>query len=235
MLARDESTYEDVNEEKIVAVAPAQVHGVEKKDRLEDTKSIKDSQSKPSKEPVYRVSRNSRGNADWRKHCRVEKAMQQMLFGDARVSAHIMLEHTQKVGASERNLVRGDEGASLAQDSSSDDDDDDGLRSAMGATKLEAEKHTNECAGLESPKAAQAALAEHNLDCAICSDEEEEDEAEDEFQDAMSATMSATKVHGCALDDGCSSCAEDLVSNVESGDFVLGETPHRRMDRSRAY
>ena len=239
MLAGDESTYEDLDTEQLsfkVSESPVDVNKVR-----EDTTPIKNDQNKASDMPPYHVSCDTCGEADWRKHCRVEKAMQQMLFGDARVSAHIMLEHTQR--------LRGNESISTAQDHHGDHDA--GLYPATTTTtaadKIDAEQDTNESGEqsaaigekytevINSFKAAQAQaqFTIHNPDCAICSDGEEE--AEDGFRDEMSVARSATKVHGCESDDECSSCAGDRESSsVDSRDFAVEQPPQMWMDRSRA-
>jgi hypothetical protein len=233
MLTRDDSTFKDMDEETDVVESPVDEHTVEINELPEDKQSVKIDQSKPPEQPLYHVSHNAEGDADWRKHCRVEKAMQQMLFGNARVSAHTMLEHTQKLRA-----------MSINQDAMGGVEHDK-LCSAMAAAKSQAEKHTEECRGgmetdawhteLEIFKAAQAEAAEHNHDCAICSDYEEgvegEEEGREEFHDAIT---SATKGHGCASDDECSSCAEDPASALDLGADVPEESPQRWMDRSRA-
>ncbi len=235
MLARDESTYEDVDEERLspkVAESPVDVDEVS-----EDAKATKDDLSKPSNKPMYHVSRNASGEADWHKHCRVEKAMQQMLFGDARVSAHTMLEHTQR--------LRGNERISTARDNRGEHND--GLYSATepSVDKVGAEQDTNEREERSTTirekstdpsntfKAAQAQSTIHNLDCAICSDDE--DEAKEDFQDAMSVVRSAIRVHGCESDDECSSCAGDKdSSSVDSRDFAAEQPLQTWMGRGRA-
>jgi hypothetical protein len=233
MLARDESIFEDGDEQTDVVESSAGEHTVEINEMPEDKKSIETDQGMSPEQPIYHVSHNAEGDADWRKHCRVEKAMQQMLFGNARVSEHIMLEHTQKLRA-----------MSMTQDATGGIEHN-GLCSAMAAANSQAEKYTEEeCRGsmetdgrhteLEIFKAAQAEAAEHNHDCAICSDYEEdvgEGEGQEEFHDTI---MSATKVHGCASDDECSSCAEGSASALDFGDRVPEEPPQRWMDRSRA-
>ncbi|ERF71429.1 hypothetical protein EPUS_06811 [Endocarpon pusillum Z07020] len=134
MLARDESTYEDLDKEQLslkVSEPPVDVNEVVRG----DTTPIKNDQSKASGIPMYHVSYDAGGEADWRKHCRVEKAMQRMLFGDARVSAHIMLEHTQR--------IRGNETISTAQGHHGDNDA--GLYPATtAADKIDAKQATNE-------------------------------------------------------------------------------------------
>lgn len=241
MLARDESTYEDPDKEQLslkVSEPPVDVNEVR-----EDTVPINNDQSKASGIPMYHVPSDACGEADWRKHYRVEKAMQQVLFGDARVSAHIMLEHTQR--------LRGNKTISTVPDHHGDHDA--GLYPATTTTtadKIDAEQETNESGEhsatieekntelINSFKAAQAqAQAQStipNLDCAICSDDEEE-EAEDGIGDAMSVARSARKLHGCESDDECSSCAgERESSSVDSRDFAVEQSPQMWMDRSRA-
>ncbi len=224
MLARDESTYEDMDEEQLslnVSESPVDVDVDEVPD---DTKATKDDLSKPSNKPMYHVSRNALGEADWQKHCRVERAMQQMLFGNARVSAHIMLEHTQR--------LRGSESISTAQDNRGDHDDGLYTATTTSPAKIDVKQDTNEIEerdtttrgkGTDPNNSFKAALAQstkHNIDCAICSDDDE-DEAEEDFQDALSVARSATKVHGCESDDECSSCAGDRESSsVDSRDFA---------------
>ena len=237
MLARDESTYQDVDDQQMptgISKSPERKHPLEENEVPEEAKPVGDDPSRTCERPEYHVFCNARGDVDWRKHCRVEIAMQQMLFGDARVAPHIMLEQTQR--------LRGTANLSKAQNTW--EEDDDKLRSAMAATKIEAENQieerkscgtttADEIVELGSFKPAQGEPAKHDVDCAICSDGED-DEAEEEFRNAMSAARSTTKILGCASDDECSSCAEDAYSYVESRDFAPEEPPQRWMDRSRA-
>jgi hypothetical protein len=187
MVARDESTYEDVDEEKKstdAANSPAETHRGEIKESPANMKPFKHDHTESVEKPTYHVCCSASGDADWRKHCRVEKAMKQMLFGDAKVSAPTVLEHTQRLGTSERNLAHHEEGASITQDPINDFKNDE-LCSAMVAAKIAAKKHTKvyaeQCAVAKEEatkrdelKSAEAESAEHLLDCAICSDGEDE-------------------------------------------------------------
>jgi hypothetical protein len=244
MLARDESTYEDWDMKQ---TSPELTESPVETDELsEETKRIQDEESKDAGRPTYHASRDAADDADWRKHCRVEKAMQQMFFGNARVSAHIMLKHTQQVRGNENFR----QPQSTHDDDYGDEDDDDELRSATEETITRAEKHTEEgkeCgaraeesgAKSESLKAAQAESTTHDQDCAIVSDEEDEEEEEEEEEEgedegAIFTPRLATKAHGCVSDDECSSCAGDADSSVDSKELAAEESRQMSMDRSRA-
>lgn len=226
MLARDESTFEDVMEEETIENAKSadQSDAGNKVDLPQRKKKAAEEWQTPFLDrPVYHVSRDARGDADWRKHVRVEKAMKQILFGDARVSADVVLEHTQKVGMSERNLLRGRQASGNAEANIGEDLDYVDLRDAMAAAKAEAEKHTVKWAeqATAEPKAGPAAETEpskHLPDCAVYSDEEID--AEDEFHDTL-ASRSISKTHRCMSEDECSSCA----GGVNFPDDPRGSTP----------
>ena len=255
MLARDESTYEDWDTKP---TSPELTDSPVKADELsENTKQIQHEEDTAPGKATYHTSCDAEGGPDWRKHCRVEKAMQQMFFGNARVSPHIMLEHTQK--------VRGNENFRKPQISRDDDDDDDGgdkydddnhqVHSEMAESMTMKEKQTEQgkecgatteesCASLDNFDAAQAERTTHNLDCAIASDEEEKEgggeeveeeaKADADFQGAILTARPTTKSHGCASDDECSSCAADTESSDASKELVAAESRQMWMDRSRA-
>jgi hypothetical protein len=254
MLARDESTYADWGMKPTSAKLTDSP--VEEDELFENMKQIQHEEYIAPDKATYQTSRDAEGDADWLKHCRVEKAMQQMFFGNARVSPHVMLEHTQKVRGNEsfRKLQssRDDYG------SNDDDDDDHEVHNAISEDMTMKEKQTEqgkECGGtaegssasLENFDAAQAERTTHNLDCAIASDEEEqkeeegeeaeeeaEAEAEADFQGAMLTARPATYPHGCASDDECSSCAVATESSDASKEPVAAESQQMWMDRSRA-
>jgi hypothetical protein len=236
MLARDESTYMELDEEKEsqeTLQSPDQEHPAK-----EHKSTVQNTQSNASEKPMYHVCLNASGDADWKKHCRVEKAMKQMLFGDARVSASLVLEQTQRLVTSEQNLVH-----ETGQDSIAMADDYDDLRTAMAAAELEAEKQTvkrgsqytaagNKKMGKLNLRATNLQSEDHLGDCAICSEDEEE--AEDVFQTAVGAAKPETSPRGCTSDDDCSACAEDPDSHVDFWDFAPQELSRHCMDTSRA-
>jgi hypothetical protein len=240
MLARDESTYGDVSGEqrsKEVSTSPDQKHPVEENELPIGTTPIKNDEGTTYKMPVYTVSENANGDTDWRKHCRVEKAMKQMLFGDAKVSPHTVLEHTQRLRTSDWSLAQAREDANTPPDTPGEDDGGhDALHAAMAAANLETETQSAQTAQLGEDtelkkfKLAQAEAAQQDNDCAICSDDEAEDPGDD-LQDGMPAATATSKIRGCVSDDECSSCAED---HLHSGDTVPEEAPQMWMDRSRA-
>lgn len=132
--------------------------------------------------------------------------MKQMLFGDARVSPPIVLEHTQSLGA-----------RSMAQDIRPTNNGDNGLCAGMEAARLNGDKHPEggmahgAFAGASNTELRIQSVAQnHNHECAVYSDGEDGGEAEAEagntFQHAFSA---ASQIRGCASDDECSTCAED--------------------------
>lgn len=103
ILAYDESSHEDMYEEK-----PS--------DNVAETYSTVDVDADKalsgSNEAVKEVRRQNAdipgtgsGDADWRKQYRVEKAMKQMLFGDARIAPHIVREHTHRLKTGKPDLV----------------------------------------------------------------------------------------------------------------------------------
>ena len=236
MLATDESTYEDLNENKEpkgTVQSPNQEHPVK-----EDEPAVHDSHSHAFEKPAYHVYRNTNVDSDWQKHCRVEKAMKQMLFGDARVSAPLVLQRTQRLVMSEQSL-----GRKTGEDSIGTADDHENLHAAMAAGKLEAEKQIvereeqhnaagNKKIGRLNLKPTNLQSADHLGDCAICSEDEEE--AEDMLQEAVGAAKPDTRIQGCASDDDCSTCAGNLDSHVDFWDFAPEEPSQHFIDRSRA-
>jgi hypothetical protein len=254
MIARDESTYEDW-----LTDSP-----VEADESSENTKQIQHDEKRAPDKAMYYTSRDAEGGADWQKHCRVEKAMQQMFFGNARVSPHVMLEHTQKVRGNETfrkpQISRDNDDAEDDAEDDAQDDDDHKVHSATAESMTMKEKQTEQgkecgataegsCASLENFDAAQAERTRHNLDGAIASDREEEKEVEKEkevvvveeeeeteadFQGTMLTARPATKAHGCASDDECSSCAAATESSDASKEDVAAESRPVWMDRSRA-
>jgi hypothetical protein len=248
MVQRDESTYEDIHEEgkpKDIWKSTPQTNSAGQQERHE----AKPTESDPSKGPekqYYHIFRNSNGEADWRKHVRVEKAMKQMLFGDARVSAQVVLEQTQRIGTSERNLVPDREIMGIAM---STDDEADELRSALAAAHIKPQTHAHtddlgkpsrdveeQNIKLGRIKVAEAESAAHDHhDCALYSEGESEDENPgDGLHDTRSRINSTAKSHRCNSGSDCSSCADEPISQVDSRDFAPEEPPQRWMDRSRA-
>lgn len=218
MLARDESTYGKAEEKQSNTVSAV----------LNHNQPADDNQSTTSENKVYHVSHDVGGDADWHKHCCVEKAIEQILFGNARVSAHTMPEQTQKLRATsitEGTLTRHDE---------------DELHTevvAAAQTYTEPSKPrvpTTEEGNLEF-ETVMAASEEQTRDYVICSDREDEQEdaaAHYYPQDAICESTSSTQVRGWPSDDECSSCCEDLPADTT--DLVTAEPSQVRMDTSKA-
>ena len=234
MLALDESTYEDVDEGKNTK-GIVQSPGQDGPDQGNET-MVQNAQSKISEKLADRICDDGNGNTDWQKHCRVEKAMRQILFGDARVAEHVALEHTHRLSINERNPLRETRDIGIA---TADDHDD--IRSAMAAGTTEAERHIDKLryhiTAAESKKnqkphfkATKADSAGHLDDCAICSDEG----SEDEFHEAMYAAKPGTRARGCASDEECGSCAGDPDSHVSSRDLAQEEPPRHFAGRNIA-